>query len=53
MLEAKAHAMEAEAGVGVANQVGQMMQDAQKGREQRRKEGTATLGDLVSGWLGR
>ncbi|KAI4188387.1 MAG: hypothetical protein L6R41_002170 [Letrouitia leprolyta] len=53
VLEAKAHAMEAEAGVGVANQVGQMMQDAQKGREQRRKEGTATLGDLVSGWLGR
>ncbi|KAI4166819.1 MAG: hypothetical protein LQ343_007720 [Gyalolechia ehrenbergii] len=53
MLEARAYAMEAEAGVGVANQVGQMMQDVQKGREQRRKEGTATLGDTVSGWLGR
>ncbi|KAL8716497.1 MAG: hypothetical protein Q9225_006175 [Loekoesia sp. 1 TL-2023] len=52
MLAARAYAMEAEAGVGVANQVGQMMQQLQKGREQRRKEGTATLGDTVSGWLG-
>ncbi|KAL8934626.1 MAG: hypothetical protein Q9211_005129 [Gyalolechia sp. 1 TL-2023] len=53
LLEAKAYAMEAEAGVGVAYRVGYMMLDAQKGREQRRKEGTATMGDTVSGWFGR
>ncbi|KAL9602445.1 MAG: hypothetical protein Q9219_001869 [cf. Caloplaca sp. 3 TL-2023] len=52
MLEARAFAMEAEAGVGVAQQVGEKMQVLQRGREQRRKEGTAGVGDWVSGWLG-
>ncbi|KAL8827768.1 MAG: hypothetical protein Q9170_006880 [Blastenia crenularia] len=53
MLEARAYAMEAEAGVEVANQVGKMMQEAQRAREQRRKEGSGTVGDTISGWLGR
>lgn len=52
MLEARAMAMEAEAGLGVANQVGKLMQETQKGREERRKQGTAGLGDTISGWLG-
>ncbi|KAL9011722.1 MAG: hypothetical protein Q9173_003452 [Seirophora scorigena] len=53
MLAARAYAMEAEAGIGVANQVGGMMQEMQRKREERRKEGKGTLGDIVSGWLGR
>lgn len=53
MLLARACAMEAEAGIGVANQVGALMQETQRRREERRKEGKGTLGDVVSGWLGR
>ncbi|KAL9018757.1 MAG: hypothetical protein Q9185_003987 [Variospora sp. 1 TL-2023] len=53
VLAARAYAMEAEAGVGVANQVGEMMQETQRRREERRQEGKGTLGDVVSGWLGR
>ncbi|KAI4111658.1 MAG: hypothetical protein LQ339_000530 [Xanthoria mediterranea] len=52
MLEARAMAMEAEAGLGVADQVGKIMQETKKGKEERRKQGTAGLGDTVSGWLG-
>ncbi|KAI4178134.1 MAG: hypothetical protein LQ346_007542 [Caloplaca aetnensis] len=53
MLAARASGMEAEAGIGVANQVGELMQETQRKRDQRRKEGKGTLGDTVSGWLGR
>ncbi|KAL8965688.1 MAG: hypothetical protein Q9197_006383, partial [Variospora fuerteventurae] len=53
VLAARAYAMEAEAGIGVANQVGEMMQETQRRREERRQEGKGTLGDVVSGWLGR
>lgn len=53
MLAARAYAMEAEAGIGVANQVGKLMEETRQRREERRKEGTATLGDWVSGLLGR
>ncbi|KAI4097514.1 MAG: hypothetical protein LQ344_000247 [Seirophora lacunosa] len=53
MLAARACAMEAEAGIGVANQVGGMLQEIQRKREERRSEGKGTLGDIVSGWLGR
>ncbi|KAI4250202.1 MAG: hypothetical protein L6R40_000375 [Gallowayella cf. fulva] len=52
MLEARAMAMEAEAGMVVASQVGQMMQETKKGKEERRAKGTAGIGDRVSGWLG-
>ncbi|KAL8730006.1 MAG: hypothetical protein Q9166_004329 [cf. Caloplaca sp. 2 TL-2023] len=52
MLEARAIAMEAEAGLGVVDQVGKIMQETKKGREERRKKGTADLGDIISGWLG-
>ncbi|KAL8714627.1 MAG: hypothetical protein Q9220_001575 [cf. Caloplaca sp. 1 TL-2023] len=52
MLEARAVAMEAEAGVGVADQVGQMVQHTQRGREERRAKGDATLGDRISGIFG-
>ncbi|KAL8682661.1 MAG: hypothetical protein Q9186_001348 [Xanthomendoza sp. 1 TL-2023] len=53
MLEARAMAMEAEAGLGVASEVVQLVQDDLKGRKERRAKGTASLGDIVSGWLGR
>ncbi len=52
MLEARAMAMEAEAGLGVANQVGNIMQEAKKRKEERRRQGTAGLGDTISGWFG-
>ncbi|KAL8671242.1 MAG: hypothetical protein Q9168_004256 [Polycauliona sp. 1 TL-2023] len=52
MLEARAMAMEAEAGLGVADQVGKIMQETKKGKEERRRQGTAGLGDTISGWLG-
>ncbi|KAL9634348.1 MAG: hypothetical protein Q9204_003039 [Flavoplaca sp. TL-2023a] len=52
MLEARAMAMEAEAGLGVADQVGQLMQEKKKGKDERRKQGTAGIGDTISGWLG-
>ncbi|KAL8857223.1 MAG: hypothetical protein Q9178_006148 [Gyalolechia marmorata] len=52
MLEARAMAMEAEAGMGVADQVGKIMQESKKGKEERRRQGTAGLGDTISGWLG-
>ncbi|KAL8997648.1 MAG: hypothetical protein Q9169_003128 [Polycauliona sp. 2 TL-2023] len=52
MLEAKAMAMEAEAGLGVADQVGKIMLEAKKGKEERRRQGTAGFGDTISGWLG-
>lgn len=53
MLAARAYAMEAEAGIGVANQLGELMQETQRKREERRKEGKGTLGDTINGWLGR
>ncbi|KAL8773227.1 MAG: hypothetical protein Q9209_001904 [Squamulea sp. 1 TL-2023] len=52
MLEARAMAMVAEAGLGVADRVGKIMQETKKGKEERRKQGTAGLGDTISGWLG-
>lgn len=53
LLAARAYAMEAEAGVDTANHVAHLMEQVQRGREQRRKDGTASVGDYVSGWLGR
>ncbi|KAL8648467.1 MAG: hypothetical protein Q9226_005981, partial [Calogaya cf. arnoldii] len=52
MLAARAMMMEAEAGVGVAEQVSNLLQESKKGKEERRKQGTAGVGDIVSGWLG-
>ncbi|KAL8934256.1 MAG: hypothetical protein Q9216_005998 [Gyalolechia sp. 2 TL-2023] len=48
IIEARAYAMEAEAGIGVANQVGQIFEDMEKAREQRKKEGTSTFGDFIT-----
>ncbi|KAL8801329.1 MAG: hypothetical protein Q9182_004535 [Xanthomendoza sp. 2 TL-2023] len=53
MLHARAMAMEGEAGVGIATQVVEILQETKKGMEERRANGTAGIGDTISGWLGR
>ncbi|KAL8803498.1 MAG: hypothetical protein Q9200_006189 [Gallowayella weberi] len=53
LVQAKGMVMEAETGLGIAHQVVEILQETKKGMEERRANGTAGLGDTVSGWLGR
>ncbi|KAL8871494.1 MAG: hypothetical protein Q9174_002681 [Haloplaca sp. 1 TL-2023] len=52
MLEARALAMEAEAGIETADVVGGMIQEQRAKRKERREQGQAGLADTVSGWFG-
>ena len=52
MLEARALAMEAEAGIETADVVGGMISQQRAKRKERREQGQAGWGDTVSGWFG-
>ncbi|KAL8955232.1 MAG: hypothetical protein Q9183_006735 [Haloplaca sp. 2 TL-2023] len=52
MLEARALAMEAEAGIETADVVGGMISAQRAKRKERREQGQAGWGDTVSGWFG-
>lgn len=52
MVEARALAMEAEAGIETADEVGGMIREAREKRRERRRRGEAGWGDWVSGWFG-
>ncbi|KAL8725699.1 MAG: hypothetical protein Q9181_006310 [Wetmoreana brouardii] len=52
MLEARALAMEAEAGIETADEVGRMIKEERAKRKERREKGEAGWGDTVSGWFG-
>ncbi|KAL8786487.1 MAG: hypothetical protein Q9195_008192 [Heterodermia aff. obscurata] len=49
---ARAVQAETESEVEAAQRVSELMLSRQRGREERRKKGEATLGDTISGWLG-
>lgn len=51
-LEENAMRAEAESDIEVAKEMGRLRNERVRAREERRKNGEATLGDTVSGWLG-
>lgn len=53
MVEARALAMEAEAGIETADEVGGMIREAREKRRERRRKGEAGWGDVISGWFGQ
>ncbi|KAL9612139.1 MAG: hypothetical protein Q9167_003255 [Letrouitia subvulpina] len=51
-VEARALAAELKATMGTGKQVQDMMLETKRGREERRAQGTASMGDTISGWFG-